>query len=307
MAPWKITALAGAAVLAAGAGVSTPILHGQIAEPPRPARESLPVVAAVDVWGRSSQIGVTVRDVDEDSKAATTTGVVVDEVTGSGPADKAGIKSGDVIVEFDGERVRSVRQLTRLVQETPVGRKVSAAVSRGGQRVTVSITPERGSDVRFAKEFGLGRFDEGDLSWVIPPEPPQPPTPPAAPRAPRPDMSPLLPGFSFSYRAGSGRLGISAEDLTEGLSEYFGVKNGALVRSVTEGSPAAKAGLKAGDVITSVNGSHVDGPSDISRGLDRLDNDAEFTIEIVRDKKPQTLKGKLEPRQRARSRTRVVV
>jgi serine protease Do len=306
MAPWKITALAGAAVLAAGAGVSTPILHGQMAEPP-PARESLPVVAAVDVWGRSSQIGVTVRDVDEDSKAATTTGVVVDEVTGSGPADKAGIKSGDVIVEFDGERVRSVRQLTRLVQETPVGRKVSAAVSRGGQRVTVSITPERGSNVRFAKEFGLGRFDEGDLSWVIPPEPPQPPTPPAAPRAPRPDMSPLLPGFSFSYRAGSGRLGISAEDLTEGLSEYFAVKNGALVRSVTEGSPAAKAGLKAGDVITSVNGSHVDGPSDISRALDRLDNDPEFTIEIVRDKKPQTLKGKLEPRQRARSRTRVVV
>lgn len=303
MAPWKIMALGGAALIAAGAGVSTPILHGQTPEPP-PARESRPVVAAVDMWGRSSQIGLTVRDVEEDSKPAATAGVIVDEVTGGGPADKAGVKSGDVIVEFDGERVRSVRQLTRLVQETPVGRKVSAAVSRGGQRVTVSITPERSSNVRFAKEFSLGRFDEGDLSWVMPPEPPQPPTPPAAPRPPHPDVSPLLPGFSFSYRSGSGRLGISTEDLTDGLSQYFGVKNGALVRSVTEGSSAAKAGLKAGDVITSVNGSQVDGPSDISRALG---DDGEFTIEIVRDKKPQTLKGKLEPRQRSRSRTRVVV
>jgi serine protease Do len=102
---------------------------------------------------------------------------------------------------------------------------------------------------------------------------------------------------------GEGRLGISVENLTDGLSEYFGVKHGALVRSVRDDSVAAKAGLKAGDVITSVNGSQVDEPSDLSRVIDRLDNDAEFTLEIVRDKKTQTLKGKIEPRPRGRSKT----
>ena len=54
--------------------------------------------------------------------------------------------------------------------------------------------------------------------------------------------------------------------------------------------------MKAGDVITSVNGTAVEEPSDVRRALDRLEDQADSTIEVMRDKKPQTLKGKLEPR-----------
>ena len=92
--------------------------------------------------GRGSQLGVMVSDVDA---TATTGGVQIDEVNDDSPAEKAGIKSGDVIVEYDGERVRSARQFTRLVQETPEGRTVKIGLLRDGKRQTVDATPENGA------------------------------------------------------------------------------------------------------------------------------------------------------------------
>ena len=64
--------------------------------------------------------------------------------------------------------------------------------------------------------------------------------------------------------------------------------------SVYDDSAAAKAGIKAGDVITSLNGAEVTDPSDLRRRIQRLENGDEFTVGIVRDKKPLTLKGKIE-------------
>jgi serine protease Do len=94
------------------------------------------------------------------------------------------------------------------------------------------------------------------------------------------------------------------EDLDTQLAEYFGVKEGVLVKSVADGSAASKAGLKAGDVITAINGRHVYDSSDITRALDRVESNGEFTLDVTRDRKMQTLKGKLEARE-ARTRTRV--
>ncbi|HWK11645.1 MAG TPA: PDZ domain-containing protein, partial [Vicinamibacterales bacterium] len=105
-----------------------------------------------------------------------------------------------------------------------------------------------------------------------------------------------LPGFEgFSLRSNERRLGIAAESLTDQLNDYFGVKGGVLVRSVNADSPASKAGVKAGDVIVSVNGHQVDEPSDLSEELRRATAD-DFTLDIVRDRKAQTLKGTLESR-----------
>lgn len=300
MTAWKSGALSCAFLVAAAAGAAwTPTIHGEGSGPQR--WETDPLQKIVQVGGRTGQIGVSVRDVDDDDAKQTKAGVLVDEVRSGSSAEKAGIKTGDQIVEFDGERVRSVRQFTRIVQDTPVGRKVPVVVTRAGQRMTLTVAPDRGSD----------RWSDDEFSFVMPPPaPPAPPTPPEAPEAPMapravrpfPPM-PAMPGFGFTYRSGGGRLGITVEDLTDGLSDYFGVKHGALVRSVTDGSPAAKAGLKAGDVITAVNGSTVEEPSDVSRALDRLEGQAEFTLDVMRDKKPQTLKGKLEPHERSRART----
>jgi S1-C subfamily serine protease len=91
---------------------------------------------------------------------------------------------------------------------------------------------------------------------------------------------------------GSARLGVTVADLQPQLADYFGVKDGVLVTSVTTDSVAAKAGVKAGDVITALNGSTVSSPSDLRSRASRLRDGEEFTLAVTRDKKALTLKGK---------------
>lgn len=270
--------LAGAMMLA-GATAPAAVAHAQ---------GRSPLVRALDVAGRGAHIGVTVRDVDNADTKDPKAGVVIDDVSPGGPAEKAGMKTGDAIAEFDGERVRSALQFTRTVRETPEGRSVQAILSRGGQRVAVTVTPHRSN---VGDDFGMRLLDGPMARLAFPPA--APPAPPAP--------------FNFIGRSRhSGRLGITTEDLDTQLAEYFGVKEGVLVKSVAQGSAAGKAGLKAGDVITSVNGRHIYDVSDVTRALDRMETNGEFTVEVTRDRKPQTLKGKLETREgreRTRSRT----
>ena len=92
--------------------------------------------------GRGAELGVMVSDVDSKDDG----GVKVDEVNRTAPAEKAGIKAGDVVVEFDGERVRSARQFTRLVQETPEGRSVAIAMHAGRQEADAECHAGDGAD-----------------------------------------------------------------------------------------------------------------------------------------------------------------
>lgn len=257
------------------------------AEPGRRVQVQRPDVMMLD--GRGAQLGVMVSDLDA---KATTGGVKIDDVNPDSPAEKAGIKAGDVVVEYDGERVRSARQFTRLVQETPEGRSVAIALLRDGKRQTVNATPETtrmtwnfGPEIdRAMREAERGmrnfRFDE--------------------PREFRfDDREPRR----FEYRLPErvmpfmtqprGRLGVTVQSLTRDLEEYFGAKNGgALVSSVTPDSAASKAGVKAGDVIVSINGRSVRDSDDLLRELEDFTGDA--TIVVLRDKKEMTLKAMIE-------------
>jgi serine protease Do len=301
MKAWKTAATVAAVILAAAVGaLVAPIAHGQT----RIARAQAP--RALEVLTGSSRIGVSIRDVEDgDTKAAkSATGVVVEDVSTDSPAEKAGIRKGDVIVEFDGERVRSVRQLTRLVQETPAGRTVAAVLQRDGQRTTVSVTPR--DDGRFSfpglEELGdWGReFRYRVAPRAMPPTPPTPPARPAPPGRPAPPNPPMA--WDFDGLLGrAGRLGISIDSLSPQLAEYFGTKDGVLVTSVSDDSAAAKAGVKAGDVITGFNGSTVSDPQDLRRRIQAMDDGGEFTLAVMRDRKPVTLKGKAEPTNRRRS------
>ena len=253
----------------------------------------------VQVFGGGGHIGVTIRDADkadmEREKLADQSGAVIEEVRSGSPADKAGLKAGDVVIEYDGEKVRSARQLTRLVQETPEGRTVKAAAIRAGKRIDVELTPDAGW--RGYTGDRLGRDLESlsrDLRMKIEPE---------LERLRDFRVEPFA--FEFGGRIQTGRLGITAQDLTPQLADYFGVKDGVLVTSVTDGSIAAKAGLKAGDVITAIDGAAVDSVSDVRRRVERLDEGKEFSIAISRDRKAMTLNGKLDD-ERVRVRRRVV-
>jgi serine protease Do len=231
--------------------------------------------------GRGSEIGVRIADVADG-------GVKVDEVEPNTAAEKAGVKAGDLITMFDGERVRSGRQFARLVQETPPGRTVRMTVSRDGQQKDLQITPDSGR-----RGGVMGVMRDGDRL-----------------REQLGDLSNRLPPFNFNFdfdlpELGPGRrLGVSVLELTDQLASYFGVRRGVLVTAVTEGSPASRAGLKAGDVITSINGDRVESRDDLVRALrdasDRRQAEApEVTIGIVRDKKESTVKATIEPVRRA--------
>jgi S1-C subfamily serine protease len=97
---------------------------------------------------------------------------------------------------------------------------------------------------------------------------------------------------------GRGRLGIGIQDLSPQLAEYFGTKDGVLVTTVEPDSPAAKAGLKAGDVITAIGETPVGSPADLTRAVRRADEGAELTITYMREKKKGTATARLETRER---------
>jgi len=244
------------------------------------------------VFGGGSQIGVSIRDFNDDELKAgkVTNGVVIEDVEADGPAQKAGFKAGDIATDYDGERVRSTRQFIRLVQETADGRAVAASVMRDGQRLPLTVEPRPGGSFKF--------WDgSDDHAFRLAPRV----MPPAIFKE---DMT--SPKFDIFVAGAAGPLGLSVDELTPQLGEYFGAKEGVLVKTVRENSNASRAGVKAGDVITSVNGGTVSSAVDLRQRAQRLEDGDEFTLAIVRDKKAMTLKGKVEAAAR-RSRTKTIV
>ena len=230
--------------------------------------------------GRGSELGVSIVD----GKA----GVEIDDVHANSPAERAGLKRGDVFVEFDGEHVRSSRQFARLVQETPAGKSVKATISRDGKKQDVELTVADSRDSRVILG-GDGRFLTGDFPRRF--------FDTDQFRESMREFADRLPEIERGFRdlPTGGRLGVNVTELSSQLADYFGAKDGVLVTSVTDGSAAAKAGIKAGDVITSINGERITSSADLVQSLRRAETE-DVSIGIVRDKKEQTVRAKVEPR-----------
>jgi serine protease Do len=278
-------AVAGLAIVAAaaasGSGHAAAAQSGsaQVERADGPARRSRELTILA---GRGTEVGVTVRDTEPGDKAKT--GVIVEDVRPGSPAEKAGLKRADVIVEFDGEAVRSARQFARLVQETPSGRTITASIVSDGAKKNVQITPTEGRDTTITIDGDRIRERIGD-AWR---------------------MYERMPPFNFDFDLpsmldGRARLGVMVQELTPQLAAYFGAKDGVLVTAVTDGGPAARAGLKAGDVITKVNDAPVRSREDLLHQLRDVKDDGQVSIGIVRDKKEMTVSAKLEPRTASRT------
>ena len=201
-------------------------------------------------------------------------GVEVSSLAEDGPAAKAGVKQGDVVLEFNGQPVEGTAQFQRLVRETPVGRQVKIAVWRSGaaQTLTATVGENRQTTV----------FGPGDGSWNF--------SMPEIPAMPNID----IPQFQMNLQ--NPMLGIVGEPLgrEEQLAEFFGVQEGVLVRSVKKGSAADKAGIKAGDVITKVDDSKVATSAEITRALRGLKSKKTFGVTVVRNKKEMPLTVTME-------------
>jgi serine protease Do len=197
-------------------------------------------------------------------------GVEVSTLAREGPAAKAGVNEGDVVLEFNGQAVQGTAQFQRMVRETPVGRQVKIVVWRNGAPVTLTATVGENRQTPTAPE--------AEWNFSIPPLPPLPPLP---------NME--IPRFQLSSQ--NPMLGIVGEPLgpEEQLAEFFGVREGVLVRSVKHGSAAEKAGIRAGDVITKVDESRVTSSAEITRVLRGLKTKKSFNVTVVRNKKEMTL------------------
>jgi serine protease Do len=280
---------------------------------------------AIDILGSGGpRLGVQIRDIEKDElaklKLASWNGVAVVEVTKDSAAEKAGVKANDVIVQFDGENVRSTQQLTRLVRETVPGRTVKIAVMRDGKRVEIDVTPAVSpapADVLLDRDE-IRRNVERDMRALQDqlreyryerraPTPGRPsgPLPPeileryrlwALPQETEENLrrfSQELPrSLDRLLSPGGARLGVGVQDLTPDLAAYFGVSAGVLVSNVEADRPAAKAGLKAGDVITAIDGKAVKSPGELVEQLAAKQGDV--TISLTRDKKALTLKATLD-------------
>jgi serine protease Do len=225
--------------------------------------------------GPGSTIGVSIRDLSADdasrAQVAEGSGVLVDDVRDGTPAARAGVRKGDVIVEFDGERVRSARQMTRLVRETPPGRPVTTVVQRDGGRQTLTVAPEERTSVDVQRFPDIAGRVEGDVIA----------------RLGDFDFNFATPRINVRPR----RLGVELAPIGDQLAAYFGVTQGVLVSSVDADSPAARAGLKAGDVIIAVNGRDVATTSDLTAAVSRTDPEGMLELRVMRDRKEQTLKA----------------
>jgi serine protease Do len=171
-----------------------------------------------------------------------------------------------VVVEFNGDKVEGVEQFIRLVRETPIGRQVKIVVWRNGanQTLTAMVGSRRDTVIETPRGF-----------VTIPPIPSVPPI--------------EVPHFDLSWQ--TPLLGIEGESLGQQaqLAEFFGVKEGVLVKSVVKNSAAEKAGLKAGDVITKVDDSKVTSTREITSVLRSDRSKTNFTLTVVRNKKEMPL------------------
>jgi C-terminal processing protease CtpA/Prc len=222
-------------------------------------------------------------------------GVAVEKVMEGSPAQAAGLQAGDVIVRFNGQEVSSSRMLTRLVNEIDPDHSAKITVIRGGSEREVTATLGKRPTPKLDESSFNFKFPDNFPNVVIPDiQIPQMPVMPKIDVHPQIDI-PDVPNWNgddldLNFHFGpSRRIGVSMMPLNKQLADSFGVAGGAMITDVRDDSPAAKAGLKAGDIIVEVEGKAIKGDGDLIRSLNEK-KEGDITLTFVRNGSRQTVK-----------------
>lgn len=267
---------------------------------PEAKTEKIVRTMALSFDGDGGYLGVSTQEVSKANFAKLglreVRGVAVERVSESSPAAAAGIQAGDVIVRFNGEEVTSTRKLTRLISEVAPDHQVRVTILRGGSEQEITATLGKrpmpkfeGGNFTFSTPGPMGGFDLEKLGKL--PELKEFPQMKDFPKGemPKAFSIPGGEGQVFTWRAGEGRqIGVGVTPLSKQLAEHFGVEGGVMINDVRENSPAAKAGLKAGDIIVEVDGKAVKGDLDLIRAINGK-KEGDVTLTIVRDGNRQTV------------------
>lgn len=251
-------------------------LHADLAQPPVHAPSS-------SRPSGSGYLGIDIRDISDSEVGALrlkdSRGAEIIMVDHDGPAGKAGLREHDVVLTVNGTVIQGEDHLRRILNEMQPGRSISMVVCRGGAEQTVSAV--------MANRTELAR-QAWEQHWTVPQPDGEGGAAVAAPAA----------KTSFGHGFMSGHLlplapaytGATVDALGAQLADFFGVKDGKgiLVHAVDENSPAAMAGLHAGDVVTRINGGNVATKADWARAL-RDSKGHPVSLVVVRDRHEQTL------------------
>jgi serine protease Do len=197
-------------------------------------------------------LGVYPQNLDNDLKEyhKTEHGVLISSLAGGGPAEKAGLKQGDVVLSMDGEKMEDEQQFRRFLNGKKPGDAVKIRILRSGRERSYTVV--------------LG--DRSDFESVLQPNAPG-----------RPQWrEPLRVERRGAF------LGVTATDLTDAQKKRFDLEDGAYVDLVAEGSPAEKAGLKEGDVITAFDGRPVENAAELYERIREAEPGKEALVEVLR-------------------------
>ncbi len=214
------------------------------------------------------EIGEVTPDKAKDLKLSAARGVLLMDVEPDSPAAKAGLKENDVITQYDGQVVEGAVQFRRLVRETPSGRTVTLAISRNGSLQNIPV--ELGDRGSFFEKKMKGKMRDFGNAYAF--------------TEPSLDLHFDTPDVYNAFDLRTPVLGINAEDLSGQLGAYFSAPDGEgiLVREVRSSTPAEKAGLQAGDVITKIDGKQVRTLSELREQLRDKSDQKAVSLGILR-------------------------
>ncbi len=214
-----------------------------------PSDVAMPVIDQLRQYGetRRGWLGVKIQSVTEDIAETLgvkeNTGALVANVTPDGPAAKAGIEAGDVILHFDGKEITTMRGLPRIVAQTPTDKSVDVELLRKGQKKSVKVI--------------VGRLTEDDKPAEDSKSTDKPPA----------EKTSLI--------------GLKLAPLTDELRQKHGLDKkvkGVLVTEIDPQSPAALKGVKAGDVIVEAAQDQVSSIDDVVKSIDKVRKSGRKTV-----------------------------
>ena len=250
----------------------------------------LVTVAAVQAGEDRGYLGVMLQDLTPSMAKALQmgdkSGVMINDVIDDSPAEKAGLEDGDVILEFDGKAISDNKDLVKAVRTASPGDKIEVVVLRSGKNKSLEVEIGKHEDENVFIMYGdddlhgshFEHFGEGDHKVIV--------------MSGDEDFTWTV-GENMPYGLDSDRgyMGVHLDDLNEQMGEYFGVEDGkgALVTEVVEDSPAAKAGLKAGDVIVMIGDNEINSSTALHKAVAETEPEQQMSVKFVRKGKNKEL------------------
>jgi serine protease Do len=232
-------------------------------------------------------LGVSLRDVTQDQfatlKLKEARGAEIVLVDHDAPAGKAGLREHDVVLQMNGQAIEGQDQLRRMLHDSAPGKTITLVISRDGQQLTVTA------------QMAVSQEEVERHAWeqhITVPEPQAAPSESDDSNGSASSSPSVHGGNSFigSLLMSPSYTGAMLEKMSTQLADFFGVSSGAglLVRSVVTNSPAALAGMHAGDVVVRANDKSVSTTGDWAKAI-KNSHGHPLTIVVMRDKKEQTL------------------